>query len=469
VNANLDAPDKDNSAVAPHGSVTNVDHAGTRLHRILRLLSAFFMGQGALQGVGVLASLYLLRVLSVESYAEYGLAIGFQTAVATLMDFGLASTIIPLVGERFEDRGLVGRYVRGARHLRDLSFWLMSPVVAAAFLLICSKHHWPVSVQFLLLFSILLSLLSTGKISYFSAPLFLYRKFRSYYVPQTLSALARLTAYVAIGTAGLLNASGAALLSAFSVTANGWLVSRESKKYFELPDHNDARVEKEIIHFIVPAVPAILLGAFHGQISLLLISIFGLTTGIAEVAALGRLSQLFVVLMTFNIVVIEPYVARLPERKLRGAYLKLLAIGAAATLAVSTFAFLAPGIFLWLLGPHYRDLRSLIGWVILTACINYLAGLLWIMNRSRKWVFWRGSILEITLVFIVQIGFLILVGVRTTRDAVFFNFASSFCYIITHGYIAFYGHSRGTPIDASVMITEIRADSSKQTIPETTE
>ena len=84
----------------------------------------------------------------------------------------------------------------------------------------------------------------------------------------------------------------------------------------------------------------------------------------------------------------------------------------------------------------------MIGWVILTVCINYLAGLLWIMNRSRKWIFWRGTVLEVSLVFIIQIGFLVLVGVRTTKDAVFFNFASSFCYILTHAYIAVYGHSK---------------------------
>jgi hypothetical protein len=64
------------------------------------------------------------------------------------------------------------------------------------------------------------------------------------------------------------------------------------------------------------------------------------------------------------------------------------------------------------------------------------------MNRSRKWVFWRGTVLEIALVLIIQIGFLVTVGVRTTCSAVFFNFASSFCYLFTHGYVALYGYSR---------------------------
>lgn len=434
-NAKEASPDETGPASPTAASLNN------RFHRALRLLSGFFLGQGALQSLGVLANLYLVRTLTIESYAQYGLTFAFQTTVASLMDFGLASTIIPLVGERFEDRKLVGRYVDAARRLRDRSFWLMSPLVAAVFLFITARHHWNIKIQAVLLISILLSLYSSGKIAYFSAPLFLYRRFRSYYLPQTLTVLGRLVSYVIIGSLGWLNGAGAALLTAINVTANGGLISRESKKYLELPNESDRHAEREMIRYIIPAIPAIVLGAFQGQVSLFLISIFGHTTGIAEVSALGRLGQLFAVLMTFNIVIVEPYVARLPQTRIRSAYLKLLAGAMAGAAALTFLAFLEPGVFLWLLGPNYRGLRGLIGWVILTACINYLAGLLWIMNRSRKWIFWRGTLLEISLIFAIQIAFLVLVGVRTTREAVFFNFASSFCYIITHGYIALYGHS----------------------------
>lgn len=440
MNADIETSDKDNGRYVTAGGKRE------RLRKLVRLLSAFFLGQGAMQGISLLASLYLVRTLSIPAYAQFGLAFGFQATASILMDFGFASTIIPLVGERFEDHHLVGRYVRAAKHLRDLSFWLTSPIVAIAFILIARKNNWAASTQILLLLSVLLSLYSSGKVSYFSAPLFLYRRFRSYYLPQTLAALGRLASYIVLGTAGWLNASGAALLSALNFTANGWLIGRESKKYFVWPDHNDASIEKEVVRYILPATPAIVLGAFHGQISLFLISVFGGTTSIAQVAALGRLAQIFTVFMTFNVVIIEPFVARLPEAKLSATYLQLLGCGVVAAVGLSMFAFLEPGPFVWVLGPKYQSLRGLIGWVITTACINYVAGLMWIMNRSRKWVFWRGAALELALVFLVQIGFLIWIGVRTTREAVFFSFTSSFCYILTHGYIAIYGHSRRIPL-----------------------
>lgn len=59
-----------------------------------------------------------------------------------------------------------------------------------------------------------------------------------------------------------------------------------------------------------------------------------------------------------------------------------------------------------------------------------------------KVAFSRGSIVEISLA-VVQIGYLLIIGVRTTRAAIMFNFASSFCYIVAHSYVAVIGFSKG--------------------------
>ena len=70
------------------------------------------------------------------------------------------------------------------------------------------------------------------------------------------------------------------------------------------------------------------------------------------------------------------------------------------------------------------------------------------MNRSRKWLFWRGTFAEISLLIVVQIGFLLIFGVRSTRAAVMFNFASSFCYVVAHSYVAIIGFKKGARDEA---------------------
>jgi hypothetical protein len=410
-----------------------------RTRRIADAVLGFLLGQGALQVINVGIGLYLVHCLSIDDYAKFGLATGFQVSGSILMDFGSASTVIPLVGDRKSDRAVVGRYVRGAKSLRDLSFWIISPFVALTFIVITYRQGWAWPTQMALLASVLVSLYSSGSVSYHSAPFYLYRRLREYYVPQVIAAACRLGAYLAFNVLGALNSWTAAGCNAVNIATNGYLLGRKSRSAIDWPEHDDPAIRREMRRFVLPAVPAILLGAFHGQIALFLVSLFGDAMTIAEVAALGRIGQLFNVLMTFNIVLVEPYIAHLPRQKVLLTYVRLIALAALGCSAMVLLAYVAPGIFLWILGPKYDGLRGLFWWVVLTACVNYIAGLIWIMNRSRKWVFWRGTITEIALVIVVQTAFTFMFGMRSTQNAVMFNFASSFCYVIAHSYVAVHG------------------------------
>jgi O-antigen/teichoic acid export membrane protein len=424
---------------SPSEDVAPLSEGMSRSRRILRIVTGFFLGQGAVQGISVLTGLFLVRMLSLEAYAQFSLAAGFQIVFTSLMDLGFASTIIPMVGEQREDRALVGRYVRSAKHWRDRAFWVLAPFAVAAFLTVMHKQHWNWSVQLLLLGSILLALYSSGRVSYYSAPLFLYGRLREYYVPQILSGAGRFASCIGLGLIGGLNAWTAAGLGALNVTVNGSLLARRSRPFLKWPEQDDPTTDREVLRFILPVAPAIIFSAFQSQITLFLISIFGGTVNVAEVAALNRIGQFFSVLMTFNMIVIEPYVARLRRERLLPIFLAFIAIATVICTPVVLIAFSWPKLFLWVLGSKYADLTNVVGWVVLSACMNYVAGLMWIMNRARKWVFWSGNILEIVLVLSVQIIYVAVIGVRTTREAVLLGFASSFCYLAAHGYVTIYG------------------------------
>ena len=286
----------------------------TRGGRIFRVVSGFLLGQGAVQASNVLIGLFLVRFLSVEAYAQFGVATAFQSVFSVLMDLGFAGTIIPLVGDRHRDHAVIGRYVRAARHLRDHTFLLLAPIASIAFLITVHRRHWSPTLQAALIASILLSLYSGGLVSFFSAPLFLASRLRAYYVPQVIGGCARILAYLALLGTGALNAWTAAVCGALNVTLNGWLIRRAGRRYLLWPDHDDPAANRELLRYVIPATPAIVFSAFQSQISLFLISFFGSTVNIAEVAALSRIGQIFVVISAFNTVVVEPYIARLRSR-----------------------------------------------------------------------------------------------------------------------------------------------------------
>ena len=122
------------------------------------------------------------------------------------------------------------------------------------------------------------ALYSSSAASYYSVPLFLYRRLRDFYVLQTVSSAGRLLVYVLLNAIGSLNSVTAAGFSALNATINGYLLKRKGGNSIEWPEQDDPAIRKEIIQYILPALPAILLGAFHGQIALFLISIFGSTS-----------------------------------------------------------------------------------------------------------------------------------------------------------------------------------------------
>jgi O-antigen/teichoic acid export membrane protein len=414
-----------------------------RRSRIISVGTSFLFGQGALQGISVLAALFLVRALSVEHYAQFSLAFGFHGTASLLMDMGYASTIIPLVGERVNDRALVGSYLRAAKHLRDNVFWILSPIVGIVFLAIMHKHHWSWTTQTALLLSVLLGLYSSGPVSYYSAPLFLYGRLREFYVPQSLAGVFRLVAYIVLQIVGGLNACTAAGLNSLNTLFNAILLRKTARRYIEWPKANEPHVNREVLNYILPAIPTFIFAAFQSQIALFLINAFGQTINVAEVAALNRVGQLFLVLTTFNVIIIEPRIARLKRERLSRTYLQLILLACVFCVSVVFVAFAFPAAFLWLIGPKYSGLGRLIGWVVLTAGFNYIANLIWVMNRARRWIFWRGTILEIVAMLSVDICFVVFLGVRDTRHAILFTLASSIIALCTHSYIGIYGFFRG--------------------------
>ncbi len=225
---------------------------------------------------------------------------------------------------------------------------------------------------------------------------------------------------------------------------NGILVRRSSLKHLDWPAHDEPEADRELLRYVLPATPSILFSAFQSQLSLFLISIFGGTLYIAEVAALSRIGQLFIVLMTFNTIVVEPYIARIGRDRLLRTFVGFVLLAILGCIPILLVAFLWPQGFLWILGSKYAGLRGALGWYMLSACMNFVSGLIWIMNRARKWVFWSGSFLEVVLLLAVQLAFFMLIGVRTTQQAVLFAIASSCCYAVAHGYVAIRGFVKGS-------------------------
>jgi hypothetical protein len=412
----------------------------------------FLAGHGALQALNIITGLFLLRALSIEAYAQYGLAMAFQATAISLTNLGLTDTIIPLVGSRGKDLAVVGKYVRAAKALRTRLFLVVAPCCAVAFYAVVHSHHWDVASFAVLLISILASLYISVSVACWSAPLILNHQLSDYYLGQLAAAALRLVVYIAASIGRGLSAGFATAVGAFSLLLNGALARQRAARFVDLAQPVDPATEREVLRCMLPMTPAAIFSSFQPQIALFLVSIFGQTLQIAQIAALSRIAQLFVALNMFNSLVLEPFVARVSADRIAAVYARVLSAAVLLAALITSLTFAFPGVPLWLLGAKYEDLNSVIGWVVLASCMSTVANVVWVMNRARRWLFWRGSFLEIACLILFQTAYVAIFGVRTTTTAALFMLAAGGAHLVTHVYVMIYGlsHHRYPPPPAPV-------------------
>jgi hypothetical protein len=92
-----------------------------------------------------------------------------------------------------------------------------------------------------------------------------------------------------------------------------------------------------------------------------------------------------------------------------------------------------------MLGEKYASLQNVVVWVVMGSSLSTVANVIWVINRGRKWLFWRGSFIEIGCLIVFQTLFVALVGVRTTLHAAMFLLTAGAAHLVAHVYVMVFG------------------------------
>ncbi len=233
-----------------------------------------------------------------------------------------------------------------------------------------------------------IALYSQGRITWYGAPLAIHHRIKRLYRVQNLAALARLLATLPLHFAGWLSAVTISIVNMVALAWTAIAYTREAQPYIQVPHQSDRLVRREMLNYLAPLIPGIAFTALQGQLIVLLISIFGKTQNIAEVAALGRLGQLFLLLTAVNSTLIEPYFARVDRSQLLPRYLQVVGVATLFASSIALISFLFPAPLLWILGHKYEHLDVELGWMMASASLGYIGGTMWTIHAARKWVYW---------------------------------------------------------------------------------
>jgi O-antigen/teichoic acid export membrane protein len=425
------------------------------LSRWASRLAAFVVGQGLVQALNLATGFFFVRWLTVQDYAAYSLVMGFQGTLGILVELGLAGSITALLAGR-TDPIAMGRYVRSARHFRNRFFVILLPIILVLFPVLAHRQGWSWLLTANLVAGTLIALYFQGMASYYSTPLIVHQQLCRYYQTSTLAGAARLVCSFVLQLLALLTAPVAVWINSLATLAQGWLYKRQSAKLAIEPSTADPATNREVLDYIRPLIPSSIFFAFQGQIVIFLISWFGQARNIAEVGALGRIGQLFVMLAAFNGVVIAPLVARLSREMLARRYVQILGGAALVAGGLMSVSLFAPGLLLWILGAKYAHLQAELGWMMLSASVTYITGVMYTMHAARKWVFSWAVWMYIAVVLIVQLCGIAFMDLSTTRGVLHFAAITAIATIAVQVIWAVYGflfHEENSP---APMTTEIK-------------
>lgn len=431
------------AAELPDLPMTQLEKARSFFVPKLRQVGHFLMKQGIAMGGNMLYGLLCVRLLPVPEYAKFAVLFGYMGTLTVLLDIGISGTLAPLVGEQIANMQLIANYLTSLRRLAQRLYLIVAPVAAVVFVYLVQRQHWGRWLVAQMVVVLLVTAWFARICGAYGAVLILCRDRSYYYRIQMIGSLGALTLLVVFWAFHCMNIYVGILLNVAQTLFLAVSYFRRAKELLGVKGENSEQREKAIVRLALPNLPGTVFYAIQGQITLMLITVFGHTTSVASIGALNRLSQILVFLSQMNLILVEPFFARLPAARLKRIYLVSVFLIALCAAAFSSLAFLFPGIFLWILGPHYRDLRFEVGLIILASSIRYISGFMWIIHSARRFVYWWNNLFNIALTLTVQVVVLWKFDLSTVRSVLYLNIASAMVAVVVAVSCGVYGFWRG--------------------------
>jgi hypothetical protein len=354
--------------------------------------------QGAIQVLGFLSGLLVLRWLPIREYAYYTMANAALGTMTVLTDTGVAQSVMAQGGRVWQSRTALGAVINSGMALRR-RFAVAAVSLSMPILYLMLRRQGATAITAVLVAASVLPLFVsslTGQLLQI--------------VPRLHERLTSLQS-ILLSAAGLRLAMVTAAAALFPVAwlvsvcaglaqnwAN-WRVRSLARQMADLDARPDPAAWAASMRQVRRTAPSAIYYAFEGQISVWLISIFGWTQAIAQVGALGRLAMVFNIVSAVLALLWAPSFARMQTGPavLHRFWVVQLALLSFVIVVVAGVAW-SPSAALAVLG---RDYGSLTHEVVLAAAgggAALLAGCAYVMASSRAVVLTPWFVVPVSIV-----------------------------------------------------------------------
>ncbi|CAN5410864.1 hypothetical protein BH20VER3_BH20VER3_10100 [soil metagenome] len=417
---------------------------GRRVFQFAQRVGHFASIQMVVQLLGFASGILLVRQLDQHEYAFFTIANTMQGTINILADIGISIGLVSIGGRVWQDGHRFGQLIRtGLKLRRKLGATAVLGITPLLFYMLV-KNGASVGYAAILIIAVLGALyiqLSLGVLDVIPR---LRSDIRQIQKIDFTGSIVRLAVLIALAFI-FLNAGLAVFVGSGALLLQYLLLRRYARTVVDLQAEENSDDRKAMIGFIRHQAPNAIFFCLQGQITILLITIFGQRAGaVAEVGALGRLAMIFTVVGSVILNIFAPAFARCQNaRRLGWLYAGIAGGVVAFSLIILGGAALLPDQFLFVLGNRYSHLQHELLLMVGGATLTMIANTLWTLNASRAWI--AGSWLYIPLTLGTQLFLIPFVDFSTVTGVLTFNLFSALPSLVLNVGLGYRGFRQPLP------------------------
>jgi hypothetical protein len=399
--------------------------------------------QALVQLIGFAAGLVVVRLLPAQQYAYFTISAAVLGSMTVLGDSGVANGVLSQGGPVWQDRSRLGAVLSGGLRLRTRISAVVAFVGAVMLFLLLDRQGAPRGQSLSIVAATVGVFLSGSPTSVLEVAVRLAQKLTPLQLNQALINAGRL-----IFTAALVPLlPNAAVAQAATFLPVWWGTRRLRRLVQPLADircQPTRPVQAALRAQVRRALPDSVYYSLSGQLTVWLIALFGKSSAVAAVGALGRLAMLIAVLLTTFHILVVPRFARLDAAsagRIGRRYWQAQALMVVAC-GVPLLAFaLIPQYLVDILGPTYTHLGPEALIMAAGATTGTMAGAAFHLGAAR------GITVPPTFLILANVAaqavLVVLLPVDTVRGVLWLGFwGGAFQWAVYTGYFVMRHRSR---------------------------
>lgn len=353
-----------------------------------KLVAITGFSQIAVQAIGFLSGILVIRLLPTHEYGLYTLANTILGTMAILADGGVTTGVMAQGGKVWQDKKKLGAVMATGMYLRK-RFALFGVIVGVPILIFLLRKH---NASWLMSTLIVLSLIPAFIISLTGTLLEIAPKLQQDVVSlQKIQINANFVRLILLSVTLFIYpfSSVAILCAGLSQIWSNWRLRILSGLYIDRSQGLDPEIEADILTIVKKTMPGAIFYSISGQLGIWMISLNGTTEYLAQVGALSRLTMVInLVSILFGVLIVPRFARIVSNRKLLiSRYLQIQFVLFVVTILILLIAWLFSIQILLILGKDYIVLGHEMILMVFGGCLGLLSGVAYNLNAVRNHIF----------------------------------------------------------------------------------